>query len=294
MTSDELSRRFGWWWHNPAKALPRAFPDKSEDAIKRYVWPEYQLAAFNYELASRQSDKTKYLLGKPFHQLTAEQMSQVRKVWPRKRRPLRPIHVLAYDEAPDVVKTLSRIASRNELVLSSSAATDHAELVERTIRRTKRTEELEQNYARATGWTVPILVSFNLRECGDRGIGDAIEDHVAAERLRMDVPPPPQNKGRANRSARGLSFRRIEALDVRRNLPRAEADETGYDPAEKRRAAGEAEELLKSWRKAKEAAIAREQRIKETLAVQTPPQDMDAPNPLVAALSQKLKRARRG
>ncbi len=251
MTSDELSQRFSWWWHNPVKALRRASPDKSEDAIKRYVWPEYQRAALNYELASRQSDKTKYLLGKPFHRLTAEQLSQVTKVWPRKPRPLRPIRF--YDEAPDVTKTLSRIASRNDLVLSSSAATDREKLVKSTTRRAEHMQELEQNYARATGWTVPILVSFNLRGCGDRAIGEAIQNHVKAERLRMDVPPPPRNKGRANRSAGGLSFHCVEAFDVWRHLSRGEAKQvrthngSPYAESQKRAAARQALSLHEEW-----------------------------------------------
>lgn len=252
-TTDELSQRFRWWWHNHAKALRRAFPDKSEEAIKRYVWPEYQRAAFNYELASRQSDKTKYLLGKPFHRLTAEQMSKVRKVWPPKRRPLRPVDVLAYDEAPDVTKILSRIGSRDDLVLSSSAATDREKLVEITIGRAEHTRELEQNYARATGWTVPILVTFNLRGCGDQAICDAIRNHVAAERKRMDVRPPPRNKGRANRSAGGLSFHCVEAFDVWRHLSRAEAQQlrthygSPYAESQKRAAARQALSLHREW-----------------------------------------------
>jgi len=257
MTGDELSKRFGWWWHNPAKALRRAFndksyPDRSEEAIKRYVWPEYQRPAFNYELASRHSGETKYLLGKPFHRLTAEQMSQVRKVWPPERRPLRPFHFFPYDETPDVTKTLSRIASRNDLVLSS-AATDRENLVESTTRRAERMRELEQNHAQATGWTAPHLFSFNLRGCGDQAIGDAIGDHVAAERLRMDVPPPPRNKGRANRSAGGLSFHCVEAFDVWRHLSRGEAEQvrthngSPYAESQKRAAARQALSLHEEW-----------------------------------------------
>ncbi len=255
MTSDELSKRFGWWWHNPAKALRRAFPDKSEDAIRRHVWPEYQRAAFNYELASRHRgrEKPEYLLKKRFDKLTAEQMLQVRKVWLRKRRrPLRAIDVFAYDEAPNVTTTLRRITS-NDLVLSSSAATDRETLVEITTRLAERRQELEQNYARATGWTVPRLISFNLRDCGDGTIADRVRQHVREERERLDVPAPRRNKGRANRSAAGLSFHCVEALDVWRRLNRSEAEQMRtppggrYDEGQKRAAARQARSLHDEW-----------------------------------------------
>ncbi len=69
----------------------------------------------------------------------------------------------------------------------------------------------------------------------------------------MDVPPPPPNKGRANRSAGGLSFHRVEAFDVWRHLSRSEAGQmrthkgSPYDEGQKRDAKREAKSLREEW-----------------------------------------------
>jgi hypothetical protein len=99
MTDDQLASHFGWWWRNPAKALRHAFPEKSsEEAIRKYVWPELWRAAFNYELASRANGRKKHLLGKSFDRLTQKQMCDLARFWARKPRPLQPIRFLQYAE----------------------------------------------------------------------------------------------------------------------------------------------------------------------------------------------------
>jgi hypothetical protein len=211
---EELPKRFGWWWRDPAKALRGPFPDKSEEVIRKWIWPELERAAFNYELASRRSGRRKYLLGKRFDRLTHEQIGEIMRLrlWKRKWRPLEPIRFL-----PDTAEGWS----------------------------------LWITWAAKRDWTVPRSFMMNLAECSDRSICKAFQKHVADERERLKIPAPKLNKGRANRSAGGLSFRKIEALDVWRRIPRAKAETTGYDDAEARSARREASTLFRQWQKGK-------------------------------------------
>jgi len=255
MIDDELAKRFGWWWRNPAKALRRQFPEKSsEEAIRKYVWPELERAALNYELASRANGRKKYLLGKPFDQLTQGQMGELAILWPRKPRPLQPVRFLPYAESPDVTATLRRLASEGSLVLSENPAGDADLLTQRVLKRSERTKAVETSYSRGTGWTVPQYVTFNLKECGDTAICKAFQKHVAAERKRLNIPAPIRNKGRANRSAGGLSFHRVETLDVWSLSPekveaiRATTKKTrDYDDGQMRLARRKAGILFREW-----------------------------------------------
>jgi hypothetical protein len=201
MSDEKLAKRYAWWWRNPAKALRGMFPDKSEKAIRRYVWPELERAAFNYELASRHNGQTKYLLGKRFDHLTQKQIGEIMRLrlWKRKWRSLEPIRFL-----PDTDEDWS----------------------------------LWITWAQKRGWTVPQYFTMNLAECGDTAICKTFRKHVAAERRRLAIPTPKRNEGRANRSAGGVSFRKIEALDVWTGLPRKEAETTGYDDGQARLGGG--------------------------------------------------------
>src|SRR5262249_33184665 len=97
-----LAKRFGWWWWDPAKALRGICPDKtSDEAIRKGAWPEFECAAFNYELASRHNGRRRYLLGKRFDRLTPDWMFELMGFWPRKWLPLRPIEFLSHAESPD-------------------------------------------------------------------------------------------------------------------------------------------------------------------------------------------------
>jgi hypothetical protein len=243
MTDDELASHFGWWWRNPAKALGNAFPEKSsEKAIRKYVWPELWQAAFNYELASRANGRKKYLLGKPFDRLAQKQMCDLARFWPRKPRPLQPIRFLPYAEQPDVTATLRRLADEED-----SVVLDAKFLIQRAVKRAQRIETVEKKYAQIKGWTAPQYFTMNLAGCGDTSICKAFREHVKAERERLGIPAPAYNKGRANKSARGLSFGRIEALDVWTHRPRGEAEKTRYDDAEARSARRKAGRLFSEW-----------------------------------------------
>ncbi len=247
MTDEELIKRFGWWWRNPAKALRPAFPEKSsEEAIRKYVWPEFERAARNYELASRAHGRKKYLLGKRFDRLTQKQMCELALFW-RRKRPLQPIRFLHYAEQPRVTATLRRLADEED-----SVVLDTKFLSVRAAKRAQRIETVEKKYVQISkGWTAPQYFTMNLAGCGDTAIGKAFRNYVAAERERLGIPAPAYNKGRANKSARGLSFRKIEALDVWTHLQRKEALSTQYDDAEARRARREAGNLFSEWAKGK-------------------------------------------
>lgn len=213
----DLPKRFGWWWRDPVTALRGVFPNKSEEAIRKYVWPELEKRAFNYELASRHNGRRKYLLRKPFPQLTQQQMSELRRLWPRSPRPLQALRVWGDGEP----------LSEEERWIAS-----HDRLANKRLR-----------------WTAPQFFTMNLEECGDTAIVKAFQKHVALERQRLNIPAPKRNKGRANRRARGLSFRRIEALDVWTTFERQKAETTEYrfDDAQARSARREAERLFSQW-----------------------------------------------
>src|SRR5262249_45341769 len=165
--------------------------------------------AFNYELASRHGGRRKYLLGKPFPQLTQQQMSELRGLWPRSPRPLEAMRIWGDDEPLSVEEHW--LASHD-----------------------KR-------------WTVPQYFTMNLAECGDTAIKKALLKHIALERQRLNIPAPKRNKGRANRSAGGLSFHRIEALDVW-TLKEAKSI-ADYDAGQMREARREAKRLSQEWAK---------------------------------------------
>jgi len=249
MTDDELAKRSGWWWHGdpvPAKALRRAFPEKSEQGVRRFLWKELERAALNYELASRADGQTNYLLGKPFDRLTREQMCELIELWPRKPRPLEPIRFMLHEDV--TAKWLRLLADEDSLPVSKNAKRDRALLKKRAMKRAEQMKVVERNHARATGWTPPQYLTINLRGCRDRAIIEALKKHVAAERERLEIDPPQMNKGRANKSKRGLSFRRIEALDVWMQ-PRGQMPmDYAYDDAQARRARREAKELFAEWK----------------------------------------------
>ena len=287
-----------WWWRDPVRPLRDCFPGRSDSAIRKYVWPEFERAAFNYELASRRNrgGKPKYLLGKCFAELSSEQMGDVAKVWPRVR-PVREIELFPYWFESQEVRLLKAIAegsscpcpppsaSRKEQAAHSSA------LVQRAVKRDTQTLQLECHYVRASGWTVPRNISINLAGCGDTTIVNAFKKWVKAERERFSVAPPARNKGRRNRSPKGISFHSIEALDVWNNLSRSQAESmrsdltsASYDEAQKRSAARKAHVLRRDWVAAKTVERAERKRIEQFLARPTPPQqDMDTPHPFVAA-----------
>jgi hypothetical protein len=235
--TEGLAKRFGWWWRDPAKALRRPFPDTSAKEIRKIVWPDLQRAAFNYELASRHDGRRKYLLGERFDRLTPTQMVKLALCWPRNLRPLQPIRFLPYAESqsPDVTQILRGIASEGSLPLTASAARDFRVLKQRVLDR----EMIEKDHARYTGWTAPRYFAINLKECGNTAIEKAFRKHVDAERKRLNIPNPPKNKGRANKSARGISFRKIEALDA----------PSDYDAGQARLARREAMRLFRQWRR---------------------------------------------
>ena len=251
------AKRFGWWLFNgaaPMRSLRRAFPEKSDEGIRKYLWPELQRAARNYELASRVGGVTKYLLGKPFDRLTREQMCELATLWPRDPRPLQPIRFLPYVASPDVTATLRRLASEDSLPLSNDTARDARILRRRATKRAEETKMIEKSYAQAKGWTVPQYLTVNLAECSNRAILEAFQRHVAAQRDRLQIASPNRNKGRANRSARGLSFHKVEALDVRTHLRREDAKASAYDSAQARAARREAKRLLQEWAERKLSA----------------------------------------
>jgi hypothetical protein len=136
LTGEKLAKRFGWWWRGdpvPGKSLRRAFPEKSEQGIRRFLWKELERAALNYELASRANGRKKYLLGKPFDSLTRERMCELAILWPRKPRPLQPIRFLLYAEQPGVTKTLRLLESEDSVALSTN------ELTRQVAKRTRQT-----------------------------------------------------------------------------------------------------------------------------------------------------------
>src|SRR5205823_5378383 len=72
MNDAQLPKLFGWWWRDSAKALRGKFREKFHSFEHDY---QLQLAAFDYELASRAEEgKPRYLLGKRFDKLSYEQM----------------------------------------------------------------------------------------------------------------------------------------------------------------------------------------------------------------------------
>ncbi len=112
-----------WWWSDPPRALQPAFPRRSIDSIRRYVWPEFERAAYNYELASRAfPGKPKYLLGKRFDCLSAEQMSQVTKVWRRERRPIQPFRLGHTYESSTASRRLELLENRESEVCPTPGA----------------------------------------------------------------------------------------------------------------------------------------------------------------------------
>src|SRR5947207_2742218 len=91
MNDEQLARRFGWWWRDPATRRAALLEGSWDGALQnaaqfvclgnRY---ELQLAAFDYELASRAEEgKPRYLLGKRFDKLSYEQMCGVMDRWKR-------------------------------------------------------------------------------------------------------------------------------------------------------------------------------------------------------------------
>lgn len=260
-TGEKLAKRFGWWWWGdpvPVKSLRRAFPEKSEQGIRRFLWPELERSALNYELASRADGLTKYLLGKPFDCLTREQMCGLMKLWPRKPRPLEPIRFMLHED--ETAKWLRLFADEDSLPVSANLDRDRALMRKRVRKRAQQMKSVEMNYAKATGWTVPQYITINLRGCSSRAIVEALKRHVATERERLRIKPPPMNKGRANKSSkRGLSFRRIEALDAWTHLPREQMPkEYAFDDAQARRARREAKELFAEWKQRTEEKRVRE------------------------------------
>jgi hypothetical protein len=233
--SEKLAKRFGWWWHDPVKALRPAFPaSSSEEAFRKYMWRELERAALNYELASRADGRTKYLLGNRFDRLTREQMCELAELWPRKPRPPQPLRfMLPHTEPPVATAAWRQLA------------------VERALNQSERTRAIEMNYSvEQAGWTVPLLLTINLKRCRDRAIVEAFRKWVREQRTHLGIESPRMNKGRANKSKRGLSFRRIEALDSWTHLPRGEIVSTKYrfDDAQMRRARREAGELFTEWK----------------------------------------------
>jgi len=205
----DLPKRFGWWWRDHVKALRGAFPDKSEEAIRKYVWPELERRAFNYELASRHNGRRKYLLGKPFPELTQHQMEKLRRLWPRSPRPLEAMRIWGDGEPLSVEEHW-------------------------LVSHDKR-------------WTVPQYFTMNLGECGDTAIVKAFRKHIAAERQRLDIPAPRRNKGRVNRSVHGRSFHAIEALDVPRKEAKNSRYDAGQARSARREAKRLFQEWQNRW-----------------------------------------------
>ena len=221
------AERFGWWWCdpsapkkcNPAKALRRMFPNKSEEEIRKYYWPELVRAAFNYELASRWNKPKKYLIDdKPFNQLPREQMLAVVKLWPRERQLQgSPIRFLPYVEAADLdghpVMEIYQLARK---------------------RAQKDMKAAERSYAQIAGWTMLQYFQINLAQFSNREIVKAFEMRVDAERNRLNIPEPiPEPKDRQR-----FSFQEIEVLD------------NGSDKERQaRRARKKARKLIGEWAK---------------------------------------------
>ncbi len=169
-------------------------------------------------------------------------MSELALFW-RRKRPVQPVRFLHYAEQPRVTATLRRLADEED-----SVVLDTKFLSVRAAKRAQRIETVQKKYVQISkGWTAPQYFTMNLAGCGDTSICKAFREHVKAERERLGIPAPAYNKGRANRSARGLSFRRIEALDVWTHRPRGEAEKTRYDDAEARSARRKAGRLFSEW-----------------------------------------------
>jgi len=79
------------------------------------------------------------------------------------------------------------------------------------------------------GWSEPVLIHFNLKQCADVEILDRLASFLKCERWRRGIPNPHVNAGKKRAAPKtGKSFTSIEALDVWTQLPREEAKATGY------------------------------------------------------------------
>ena len=233
MSDKKLAQRFQWWWRDPVKALRTTLPNESDEDTWRFL----QRASKNYELSSRRykrmDGQVKYLLGKPFNQLSREQICEVAGLWSSRDLPIR---FVPHAEISDVTAMLHQLAKKHDVSLSM----------------------VKRIYAQETGRIVLHPLEINAQR-SPAAIKKAIAEYVDAEYERLGISAPPRNEGSANRceGEDGRSFHDIEALDVCDTHSRKEAKAMGYNDGLARRARRKAGELLSEWDKSTERKISR-------------------------------------
>ena len=239
----QLAKQFGWWWREPDKALlplckagplrdaknfilppdsPPVLSGPELMSLKGVKWEKptrkealafcrqwyverWSECAFWYELHARRAyaDKSKkailnYEFGVPFPKVTQFQADTLARRWPAV--PKKKVTIIFGDLTdPACGDALAHLTQLSE-----------------------------------SGYTRPLLISFNLKEFRDTNICKRIGAFLKIARLRRGIPEPKMNTAPNAKSKEGRSFRQIEALDVWKLLSRKEAEKTGIDEAQAR------------------------------------------------------------
>lgn len=245
-----LARKFSWWWKEPGveKAMMRLYkaspfyygkdkeivmppgtkptpifalkrkwfkrpkkltPAQYQELCRKWFAEHYSECAFWYELHARRAFAVEgnngaiaYGFGVPFHKLTTDQSANVAS------------HHKAWKGNPPTEKPPSPYVGSFGQDIADPA----------TVKRMREVTRV--------GWTEPMLISFNLKQCRDGKIVEELEKLLRIERGRLKIPEPPMNAGKKNRTKNtGPAFTEIEALDVFSRLPAAQAKKMGCDKA---------------------------------------------------------------